>query len=211
MSWEFGDGITSSQTDPKHTYNNAGTYSVLLSLFREGQVCDTFQKQVKTGSECQPGFTFQTSNLEVTFDITSTGDGTSWWWTFGDGNSTNAKSPTHAYATDGTYNICLYNLDHNNDTCGTPKCISITVSKTVNTAQPTNPETRLYPNPTSRFLHADISLNEFSNPKFYNSLGQEVVVLRQGNAFHLAGLPKGVYLFTFEIDGVARRKIVVKE
>ena len=30
--WEFGDGITSSEQSPIHSYDNAGTYTVTLSV-----------------------------------------------------------------------------------------------------------------------------------------------------------------------------------
>ncbi len=31
-SWDFGDGSTSTEQSPKHTYNNAGTYTVILTV-----------------------------------------------------------------------------------------------------------------------------------------------------------------------------------
>ena len=33
MLWDFGDGSTSSETHPLHTYKQVGTYQVLLTVF----------------------------------------------------------------------------------------------------------------------------------------------------------------------------------
>ena len=31
-SWDFGDGATSEQADPEHTYANSGTYNAVLTV-----------------------------------------------------------------------------------------------------------------------------------------------------------------------------------
>jgi PKD repeat protein len=49
---------------------------------------------------------FTTNELEVSFSNTSTGAG-SFSWDFEDGNTSSEESPTHTYATAGTYNVCL--------------------------------------------------------------------------------------------------------
>lgn len=43
----------------------------------------------------------------VAFTDTSTGSPTSWLWTFGDGATSTAQHPTHAYASSGTYTVSL--------------------------------------------------------------------------------------------------------
>jgi PKD repeat protein len=41
--WDFGDGNTSVEQNPKHTYNNTGVYTVTLQICNQG-VCDTTTK-----------------------------------------------------------------------------------------------------------------------------------------------------------------------
>ena len=48
-----------------------------------------------------------TAPLTVSFIDTSSGPPTSWAWTFGDGGTSTAQSPSHVYNTAGTYSISL--------------------------------------------------------------------------------------------------------
>ncbi len=44
--WDFGDGTTSTQQNPTHTYNNLGTYQVKLISQRQGYCSDTAYKTI---------------------------------------------------------------------------------------------------------------------------------------------------------------------
>ena len=44
--WNFGDGNTSAENDPKHSYSKRGTYSVTMTVASNGKVYDTVQKTV---------------------------------------------------------------------------------------------------------------------------------------------------------------------
>ncbi len=47
--WEFGDGVTSNEQNPLHTYQEEGTYLVCLTI--EGDSCnDTFCDSVWVGT-----------------------------------------------------------------------------------------------------------------------------------------------------------------
>ncbi len=48
-----------------------------------------------------------TAPLTVAFTDASTGSPTSWSWTFGDGGTSTAQNPSHAYTTAGTYSVTL--------------------------------------------------------------------------------------------------------
>lgn len=54
-------------------------------------------------------FSFNSSNLTANFVDTSTATNgiTTWNWSFGDGNNSTQQSPTHTYASSGTYNVTL--------------------------------------------------------------------------------------------------------
>ncbi|WP_051184514.1 C1 family peptidase, partial [Desulfatiglans anilini] len=48
-----------------------------------------------------------TDSLTVQFADHSTGNPTAWFWTFGDGQTSTLKNPSHTYASPGTYSVSL--------------------------------------------------------------------------------------------------------
>jgi subtilisin len=86
------------------------------------------------GGENQPPsatFTYTTNGLTATFTDTSMdSDGSivGWSWDFGDGNTSTAQSPTHAYAAGGTYTVSLNVVD--DDGASDTASQSVTVSDT---------------------------------------------------------------------------------
>lgn len=52
-------------------------------------------------------YTFAFPGQTVSFYDQSSGDITSWYWDFGDGNTSTSQNPTHAYASAGTYTVTL--------------------------------------------------------------------------------------------------------
>ncbi|MEM8889454.1 MAG: PKD domain-containing protein, partial [Bacteroidota bacterium] len=106
FSWDFGDGNTSTDADPSHTYAQAGTYNVCLVAI---SICgtDTFCQDITVSC---PGpdadFSYQSTNLEVSFSDQSV-DAESISWDFGDGNMSSLENPVHSYDTIGTYEVCM--------------------------------------------------------------------------------------------------------
>ncbi len=110
--WDFGDGSTSTETNPEHTYAANGTYEVTL---RAINACDTvaiskmitFQTvpiadfAADTTQGCVP-FTVRFSNL-------SSNDATNFRWVFPGGTPliSNDQSPEVTYETEGTFNVIL--------------------------------------------------------------------------------------------------------
>ncbi|HEU4662928.1 MAG TPA: PKD domain-containing protein [Dokdonella sp.] len=132
-SWTFGDGGTSTATNPSHTYASAGTYSVSLTVTDNGGATNTRTSSVtvSSGSNVPPvaNFTFSTSGLTASFTDSSTdSDGTiaSRAWTFGDGGTSTATSPSHTYASAGTYSVALTVTDNGGAT--NTKTSSVTVN-----------------------------------------------------------------------------------
>lgn len=108
-SWDFGDGGASTQRNPSHTYKRAGNYTVRLTVVNEfGVSADTSKfVSVSLGEAPQADFTFQTDGLRALFTDASTNRPTSWLWDFGDGGSSTAQNPEHAYSQAGTFNVTL--------------------------------------------------------------------------------------------------------
>jgi PKD repeat protein len=114
--WDFGDGDTSHQRNPQHTYKNPGVYNVKLQVNTNysGNVTGTVTQAVKVNKPVADffysGHMLQT-NIQFN-DETSGGITNFWDWNFGDpqsgwNNLSNAKSPTHYFDTVGVYDITL--------------------------------------------------------------------------------------------------------
>ncbi len=122
-SWDFGDGNTSTDQDPSHTYATPGLYNVCLTVTN---LCGETQVNCHAVTVCElldAEFNHTESNLDVNFTNASTGGGSAWEWTFGDGNSSTLENPTHTYANAGTYNVCMIVHSCTSDTM----CHEITV------------------------------------------------------------------------------------
>lgn len=107
-SWDFGDGKTSTERDPRHRYAKAGTYTVTLTVANEFG-SDTASQFVEPslGTAPQANFDVETQNLLALFTDTSTGSPTSWSWDFGDNSTSTLQNPRHTYSAAGTYEVKL--------------------------------------------------------------------------------------------------------
>jgi PKD repeat protein len=80
---------------------------------KNGQVDDTWSVVASSPSNPPPSAAFTLSptspaaNQTVQFSDASTGNPTSWSWTFGDGGASTAQHPSHIYLSAGSYNVTL--------------------------------------------------------------------------------------------------------
>ncbi len=110
--WDFGDGNTSTDANPVHTYTNQGTYTVQLTITTSTGCTETLTipGAVRVGSKPVADFSavpipvcayqpVQFTDLSVPAD--------EWLWTFGDGSSSTLQNPSHTYADTGYYSVTL--------------------------------------------------------------------------------------------------------
>jgi len=116
--WDFGDGNTASTQHPFHTYAQPGTYTVCLAIYDTvGGCSDTTCEIVSvSGSNtfCHAAFSYlcDSSGTGITFfNASSFGAGATYFWDFGDGNTSTAANPNHTYAAPGMYTVCLVGTD----------------------------------------------------------------------------------------------------
>ena len=102
--WDFGDGDTTHQTSPTHSFVNSTSstvsYTVKLYANTAFGCSDTLQKVVQVYAGPNASFTStavpKCGPSDVTFTNTSSG-GISNHWDFDDGDTSNASNPSHTF------------------------------------------------------------------------------------------------------------------
>ena len=132
--WNFGDGTTSSDEHPTHTYTTADTFDVsLIAQNAHGNHTETKVDYLNiTDSPLDANFTNTYPifvNQDVTFTDTSTGSQAvnSWAWDFGDSTTSTDQNPTHIYTSTGTKTVVLTVTDTDGDTDAYTGYVSVTV------------------------------------------------------------------------------------
>ena len=98
--WIFGDGQASTEENPVHTYTAAGTYTVALAVTDNLGQTGNVSKQITVTAPAPltVDFSVTCSSLVCTFTNESTGDFiASWFWDFGDGETSHDWNPDHVY------------------------------------------------------------------------------------------------------------------
>lgn len=128
--FDFGDGSGSSNPDPSHSYSTEGTYTICLSLFDNGTMCDSSCYSVFfTDEECEADFSYNTNGLDVDFTDASTGGYDAVYWDFGDGfGDSEDFDPSYTYFAAGTYEVCLFIYNINGGSCEEEYCEFVTVT-----------------------------------------------------------------------------------
>ena len=111
--WDFGDGSSSTEENPVHTYAGGDTYTVILFAANEcGETTDTAEITIELMLPVA-NFTADTTigcaPLEVQFTDMSTGNPTSWSWEFegGDPATSDLQNPEVSFNSPGTYTVSL--------------------------------------------------------------------------------------------------------
>jgi PKD repeat protein len=113
--WSFGDGASSGERNPSHSYQAAGRYDVLLVVTDDDGAADsrTHSAEPKAPEANQPPraeFEVHCDHSTCSFeDKSSDEDGVivSRQWSFGDGATSGEQNPTHSYAERGKYEVQL--------------------------------------------------------------------------------------------------------
>lgn len=109
-SWNFGDGTTSTNYQPTHSYASSGVYNVTL-VVNDGEKESALSQTTVTVTNRIPvpsipdynGY----RNIPITFDASASydqdGDSLSYTWNFGDGSTGESINPNHTYSETGIY------------------------------------------------------------------------------------------------------------
>ncbi len=192
--WDFGDGETSTEENPAHTYAQEGEYIITLSISSDS--CEsTFSMEIMLNSDWMQG-DYQAlfypemlhTNSFIFHDMSIPADQISGWsWDFGDGNTSTEQNPEHTYTETGNYvvnlevsvegerNSRMYAVELNSETGNFTGMMNIVTS--VDEKQgPLN--TAIYPNPVKDQLSYSFSSKESATAevRILNIAGQLIQV-----------------------------------
>lgn len=133
--WNFGDGKTSTQQNPTHKFpRHPRVFNVTLTVTDADGSTDTITKQVSVMNS-PPIADFDivssekpTANEDISFidqSLDPDGDIVSWFWDFGDGNTSTTQNVTHRYQALDTYVVSLTITDNDGATDTVSKNITI--------------------------------------------------------------------------------------
>jgi Zn-dependent metalloprotease len=159
------------------TGSNAGApgyYYYFYDWQLQGPPCVSPRTAVNVTLNAAPTAAFTTSNNLNTYTFTDASTGaTSWFWDFGDGNTTTGQGPqVHTYTAAGTYIVMLI---VSNGQCPDTAYFTVTIPVGIEEHQNISALT-IYPNPASSLVNVEWYQNKQENIsiQIVDQLGQEV-------------------------------------
>ncbi len=222
--WAFGDGTTSSATNPSHNFSTNGIFIVVLTVNdtnTPGSCFDYYLDTINvtgdpTPLQCHAGFVMypDTGINDVTVVNSSTGSSLTYLWDFGDGNTSNLQNPSHTYATAGPFYLCLTVddgagcVDQYCDSIGANGVVFKTGGFTINVVGTpvitgvndveANGDLEIYPNPTSTQLTIDTDLH-IDRISIVDITGKSIKsFVPKNNTIDVADLSDGIYFLKIE-------------
>jgi PKD repeat protein len=146
-AWNFGDGATANGVNASHSYGQAGTYEVTLTVTDNGGATgsSTVTVQISDVVKTPPiaainGPASGVVNTPLPFDGTGSkdldGQIVSYTWEFGDGASASGFNVSHTFPVSGTYQVTLTVVD--NDGLSAQASQVVTIEEPVQLQLPPN-------------------------------------------------------------------------
>ena len=130
--WNFGDGGTSIEKSPSHTFAAAGQFTITLEATNGAGAKNTTSQNLTVVKKQVPMPIVGFSNSgDLTFApciatfANTTQNAVSYSWDFGDGKTSTLQNPTHLYTSGGTYNIVLTAMNSDGATANLTKQVTV--------------------------------------------------------------------------------------
>lgn len=217
-SWDFGDGNTSTQQNPDHTYSAPGAYQVCLTTT---SVCGTNTVCLPVTVSCsRPEAAFSISFLGslLLFSDASMNNPTQWRWSFGNGATSTEQNPIYIYTQNGNYQVCLIA----SNVCGADTICQTAVVGTVSIREPDLAgQFSASPNPVSDNLTISLAGIHQREVELWlsDALGRRVrhwilqlpgTVAPQQQTVSVADLPPGIYWLVLQTRAGIRTLKIIK-
>lgn len=237
--WEFGDGYTSSEKNPTHTFAYNGVFFVRLTIVSDNCTSTTsmvlfIDPNAVYDNDCNALFlpVLFVDSLQIAFRNMSSPDAKDFKWNFGDGTTSTEFVPIHTYREKGIYTVTLtittadgctstfraiLNLGTQNFT-GNPAYRALSTTGTSDTKVIRN--LQLYPNPVKETFTLKFSTaNAGSYLLQIFSLEGKLIQIQRENAqsgqnliqLNSSSLSAGMYLLRIQTDGQTQSVKFIKQ
>jgi MYXO-CTERM domain-containing protein len=134
ITWDWGDGETSSGASTTHTWADDGAYTVTVTVTDDdgGSDSESFTVTLTNANPKISSSSFTTTGNEgssLSYSAVGTDAGTAdaltYTWSFGDGDTATGSSVTHEFADNGSYTVTLTVTDDDGGSKSTSKTVTI--------------------------------------------------------------------------------------
>jgi PKD repeat protein len=212
-TWNFGDGILSTEAVPEHEFPHEGAFAVSLVACYDGD-CNSYVTSIYS-NKITPEISAPnliTVGTEVNF-IGMTENVTHWNWDFGNGEVADHNAPSTVYDLPGEYDVHIHMVNMNvHETCDAEHTHSITIVEdgTVSTEEFTEEAIKVYPNPATDVLNVDLGTLSTDDVqlRIFSMDGQ---LIRQwpyqGTEISIGNLSAGTYFLEVTKDNFVPQRI----
>lgn len=220
--WRFGSAFSNLLT-PSYSFPMDGIYLVSLYVADSNNFCNDYATEYITVSgvlnpvECNSSFTIYTDSAYngVYVMNTSGGNNLSYFWNFGDGNTSTLAYPNYTYGSGGPYELCL--TVTSDSSCTSTYCDSIATGGVVNKGgfsmnilapNITNVNDgehlvstlNIYPNPTQDYLHISSNGSTIKQVSIVDINGRLTYHGNYQSMIDVSSFSKGLYIITILTD-----------
>jgi PKD repeat protein len=212
-SWAFpgGQPATADAPNPTVTYNEPGVYPVILTVTDTFGQTATIEMEAAVEIQALPTAAFEATvnELQVAFQ-NNAAHATSYLWDFGDGQQSTEQSPTHTYASEGSYTVTLTAM---ND-CGEAIAVSEVSVMAVSTRDLPATAFALFPNPVKDRLTIRPAMTGAYDVSVFRADGQ-LLLRRQGlqgqSTIPTEHWSAGIYVIELTNEKGALQRLVSKQ
>jgi len=234
--WNFGDGATSPDAHPSHSYKLRGDYPVtLLVTNTEGSCRDSIETMVTIEEDektCKAKFQLAVdTTLKYTlFAFDQSIQAGQYEWNFGDGKTSNIHHPRHDYESVGKYTLCV-TIQGLDGSCTDTYCDSFLVdtsgkigwkkgftlvvlpSSVLNANSAQKESVEIYPVPFSDVIHVKTSIAHGKISAYDISgknMGIEIPTTENETIINTAQWPSGLYVIRIQNDQTSTNYKILK-
>ena len=158
----------------------------------------------------------------ITFEDLSSGAPDTYFWDFGDGNTSEEANPFHSYSADGFFTVTLITSNAaGSDTLIKPNFMAVGDTSNIDTTTSTSiithafQSTKAYPNPTTGIISLDTDLTNLESISIYNNMGSLIEVISTkdtAKSIDLASLPNGLYHLKLSSQkGISSTSVILRK